>query len=76
MPRGSNPLLGNVPLFPAFPLYAVTPINSNTSISAFNAGPSPNFPATHVIMSSPIVNLTVDVAQALQVNMCGRAAVS
>ena len=73
MPRGSAPTPSNAPLFPAFPLYAVTPISSNTSLSAFNVGPSPNFPATHVIMTSSIVNLTVDLAQALLVNMLGRA---
>ena len=69
MPLGVNPLLGSVPLYPAFPLYAMTPFNSNTSLSAFDADPPSNFSTTHVIMSSPIVNLTVDVAQALQVNM-------
>ena len=70
MPRAYNPLLGNVPLFPAFPLYSVTPISGNISLSAI--GTSSTFPATHLIMSSPLVNLTVDIAQAFQVHREGQ----
>ena len=73
MPRGSTPTTpSNVPLLPAFPLYAVTPIGSSISLSAFNIGLTPSFASAHLIMASPLVSLVPDdAAQSLQAGACG-----
>ena len=70
LPREPIAKPGDTSLLPAFPLYAVTPVSSNISVSAFNVGLSSNFASRHLIMSSLLVDLLPsDALQSLQASV-------